>query len=572
MKSFRHFFQSNAKRVIFFALIFAVALLFALYYFGFYDISFIKRPASWNEHLPSWNEKIRGDGTETTGTDGPATEPPATEPPSTDDPGTEPPATEPPTTEPVVPPAPAADFPSVPEMQAEGYRITDAVYDGSTMVMARLPMTVPVATLLSLRKMYVQVLTPYYAEPTDEYYNIRSWKYVTELRNRPVIMPYMGYLLVDNGREIALLDSAGYQIGVYDPKALDLAYTRDKAGRPLFSRNVERTVVIPETTETDENGKTVVVSPEREMVIEEKEYYYFDTKKGKFVLSDYNDVTDNRGLYFDYPAYYGIDTANKQRRVRVTERIRTTLEGEDIHYYETLWKYNKLNDNIFKFSRAYGYSEGRAVTEYTYHLTYTTGGGKEYQYTITASLILNERGKTLFTPYRTLRYQSWYQLEWYKFPDYDTEAAVGFLYYDHGLVRARRQIVDFSSWIYNNMKLKVLFDEEVLLDTSGKVVETPTGMTVEGYSNGMLLLKNEEGRYCYYNYKMLCVTDPVYTAAEPFSEGLGVCRDASGRWGVIDTEGNVVVPFVYENISRPSSGLLVLYRDGTWTVLQKMAK
>ena len=564
MKQPSHYLTSGARRVVFFVVIFAVALLFALYYFGFYDISFIKRPASWNEHLADWGHKIRGDET----SDVP-TEPPVTEPPVTDDPGTEPAQTDPPITEPPI--IEPVEYPSVPEKQAEGYRITDAVYDAKTMTMARLPLTVGVPTLPTLRKMHTAELTPYYASENDQYYNIRSWYYKDVLKNRPAVMPYMGYILVDTGADILLLDSAGYQIGVYDPKALDLAYTRDKQGRPLFSRDVTREIVIPASESVDENGEPVTV-PSRTVTVEEKEYFYYDAEKGKYVRSDYNEQTDNRGLRFDYPAYYGIDDAGRQRRVRVTEHVRTTLAGEDIHFWETLWKYNKLNDNVFKFSRAYAYSEGRAVTEYTYDLTYTTGGGKEYNYTITAALILNEKGRTLFTPYRTLRYQSWYQIEWYKFPDYDTEEAVGFYYYDHGLIRARRQIVDFSSWIYNNMKLKVLFDEEVLLDSAGKIVPTPVGMTVEGYSNGMILMKNEEGRYCYYNYEMLCVTDPVFTDAEPFSEGLGVCRNAAGRWGVIDTDGNVVVPFAYESISRPSSGILVLYDGAEWTVLQKMTK
>lgn len=566
MKQTPHYVKSGVRRVVFFVAIFAVTVLFALYYFGFYDISFIKRPASWNEHLSDWEEKLRGDET----SDVPPTEPSQTDPPETTKPGTEPLQTEPShqTEPPVVEPI---EYPSVPEMQAAGYRITDAVYDAGTMTVARLPLTVGVPTALTLRKMRTELLTSYYASENDEYYNIKSWYYKEVYRNRPAVMPYMGYILVDTGGDIQLLDSAGYQIGVYDPKTLDLAYVRDKAGRPLFSRDVTRTVEIPASETVGEDGEPVF-SPARTLTVQEKEYFYFDEGKGQFVRSDYNELTDSRGLRFDYPAYYGIDDAGKQRRVRITEHVRTLLDGSDVHFYETLWKYNKLNDNVFKFSRAYGYSEGRAVTEYTYDLTYTTGGGKEYNYTITASLILNEKGRTLFTPYRTMRYQSWYQIEWYKFPDYDTEEAVGFYYYDHGLIRARRQIVDFSSWVYNNMKLKVLFDEEVLLDRNGKIVPVPAGMTVEGYSNGMILMKNEEGRYCYYNYEMLCVTDPVYTGAEPFSEGLGVCRNEAGLWGVIDTDGNVVVPFAYTSISRPSSGVLVLYDGAEWTVLQKMTK
>ena len=43
--------------------------------------------------------------------------------------------------------------------------------------------------------------------------------------------------------------------------------------------------------------------------------------------------------------------------------------------------------------------------------------------------------------------------------------------------------------------------------------------------------------------------------------------------GVIDMEGNIVVPFAYEYITAPSSGILTLYSyENGWRILVKTAR
>ena len=98
------------------------------------------------------------------------------------------------------------------------------------------------------------------------------------------------------------LVSFGY--GDYEP-----AYTRDLSGHALFSKDGAEAVEYYGTT----------------YEIPAKEYYYIEN--GEMVRSDYNDLTDNRGLYFDYPAYYGVSDTDINRFPNVNREITPT---EDI--------------------------------------------------------------------------------------------------------------------------------------------------------------------------------------------------------------------------------------------------
>ena len=65
----------------------------------------------------------------------------------------------------------------------------------------------------------------------------------------------------------------------------------------------------------------------------------------------------------------------------------------------------------------------------------------------------------------------------------------------------------------------------------------------------------------------------MYTYAGPFSEGLCVLGYEGGKCGMIDTEGNVVIPFVFDYISDVSGGRIALYESSIgWSVIQKMVK
>ena len=62
-----------------------------------------------------------------------------------------------------------------------------------------------------------------------------------------------------------------------------------------------------------------------------------------------------------------------------------------------------------------------------------------------------------------------------------------------------------------------------------------------------------------------------YADAKPFVGGLAQLMTDDGRWGMIDTAGNIVLPFTYDSISQNSSGVIACYREETgWSVLRVM--
>ncbi|MBQ3792119.1 MAG: hypothetical protein II797_03345, partial [Clostridia bacterium] len=372
------FFQKireNLGRILLFAALSVVALLLFLYYFGVYDLSFIERPASWNHSIsdflapftrkedPVQTSEEETSGPETTGTD-PATEPVTSSDPS--DPGEE----------------ILYNYPSVGQMQASGYALTDKVYEPGQTVLAVLNISSVRFPLFSISKKTVSEPYFIYLTAKDEKYNNRTVAYRDVQVERPVFDLYMGYILKDNAGSIAVMNNAGETILYFKADEYLPAYTRDKAGRALFYKTVEKTVTIPEREVLQEDGVTYVTEPARDYVYQAKEYYFINEAKKRFDLSTYVDETDNRGLYFDYPAYYGTGDGSIRREVQVVERFYTDLEGNDNREVLLTWRFRNKTGNLF--SRAYEYSEGRAVAEYTYTLERTNSAGETTEYTITA--------------------------------------------------------------------------------------------------------------------------------------------------------------------------------------------
>ncbi len=112
--------------------------------------------------------------------------------------------------------------------------------------------------------------------------------------------------------------------------------------------------------------------------------------------------------------------------------------------------------------------------------------------------------------------------------------------------------------------------ETLVLTEDNQIFHLPRDFELVCYTDGVFLLKKGD-KYGFLDYTGRWIADPVYTAAEPFCEGLAVVTDASGKSGVIDTAGNVVIACEFERIEGASGGVLALYRDGEWTLLVKKA-
>ncbi|MBO7405681.1 MAG: hypothetical protein J6V24_12020, partial [Clostridia bacterium] len=96
---------------------------------------------------------------------------------------------------------------------------------------------------------------------------------------RPVVECYMGYLLIQDEDRIVICSSSGEPLSAYEPTRYNLAYARDREGIPLFQR-------------AGLSGETL--------------YFYLSEDGQNFIASDYDPLVDDRGLHFDYPATWGV--------------------------------------------------------------------------------------------------------------------------------------------------------------------------------------------------------------------------------------------------------------------------
>ena len=355
-------------------------------------------------------------------------------------------------------------------------------------------------------------------EPVYEYY----------LAKKPAVLLYMGYIIVETDREntVNIYSSEGKALGSYDETKIKPAYCRDTSNRPLF--------------------------------IYKDAYYYLDAKNKRFVESDYNPKTDSRGVRFDYTPDYGkSDTARKfiykTEVVNVYEPIDGSFddEGNQLAYV--------IPTTIYRFALAN--TNGTAITNYDYYGAYPFHEGRAAVVDADGFLYYINRNGAVAIRTGVIRRDKRLSRSVYDFymePLTDGEESIGFLYFEHGITRARVLSLDYYNY-FTNKKMSVINDTDIMIYTNGKEFEIPSGYDVIAYSSGMILLKHN-GKYGYMSYTGAWVVQPTLSYAEPFYEGLAVIGDGRGNYALIDTEGNFVIPYgVFSYISNASTGVIAAY-------------
>jgi hypothetical protein len=239
--------------------------------------------------------------------------------------------------------------------------------------------------------------------------------------------------------------------------------------------------------------------------------------------------------------------------------VTVALDGTETTEESILWAYG-FNPNwrrtTFRFKTALDFSENlAAVTEEDGKLFY-----------------IGPYGYVTFYTERQYYYSEWYVQEYLLPPLSAGPESIGFYYYDHGLVRARRQVIDYAAMHYRDV-FRVAVDEDFMMDKNGKEFPLPEGYDIVSYSDGVILL-TRDGKYGYMDYTGAWIAQPIYDYAQPFYEGLAVVGFGEGDRLMIDTAGNIVIPMgAYDYISNASSGVIAAWRDGHgWDILHKMAK
>lgn len=408
-----------------------------------------------------------------------------------------------------VPPAEdadAADVVSVPQV------VTGEFIPGET-TLGKLTFAFQLPDTYSLRKRRGE--SEVVKRPSDD----GEWyvETVAAREDRPAVELYMGYILIDNGKELSLIASDATPLSAIDERVYYPAYVRDRYDRPLFYRK----------------------SAEGEIL-----YFYMDTDGKNFVSTEYDEVAEGRGLQFDYPASYGkSDSGVTTNKNGVTGRMAYVMRGIGML-------------TMYDFTRAYGYSEGYAAV--------TSAANRNGLY------FLDAEGKRAFDTWEYYFNEHGRDVYGNLMPPLTKGIEqIGSYYFDHGLVRVRRQVIDAYNWAYVR-RVRTVLEEDLLLRTDGSVHELPAGYKLEGYSDGMILL-SKNGRYGFIDYTGEWIAQPIFADATPFVCGLATLTTEDGRVGMIDTEGNIVLQFTYDAISQVSDGLIATYRkENGWTVLKMM--
>ncbi len=361
-------------------------------------------------------------------------------------------------------------------VMSDEYKASEDIYDADSMKILRITsLTLPDSDNENDTMTRKRYFTSYNGRE-------RSFSSQNVIELRRAVDVYMGMIVVSDQGKLTFYNGNGELLYVYEgEEELVFAYERDGEDRPLF--------------------------------ILDGKYYYIDTDEKELKRSDY-DARDSRGLYYNYPSYFG----------KSEGQFTVFRSGSQYGVLKT--DGSKLRNAIYE--EAYNYSEGRGLVIYKGDVCY-----------------MNEKGKVVI--------ENKVKLEKMTPVGSRDEGGIGGLYFDGGYVRIRKT--------YKDIHDKVIDDIDVLIDTSGAEFPLPTGYNLVSYSNQRILL-SKNGYYGFYATKGAWIADAVYNYASPYYEGLAVVGKGAKR-GVIDLDGNFVIPLSYSYISVCSGGVMICYSADT---------
>ncbi len=433
-----------------------------------------------------------------------------------------------------------SEIPLCSELLSEGFDYVGEYGDESALGKMVFSFKLPESAHYS-RRIYKQqiVITP--EDDGDPYLYVKD-----TAEYRPAVELYMGYILVDSGDDVIIVSGDGVPLSRFEYGRYAAAYARDSEGRPLFSREVD--------------GVT--------------RYYALSEDGKKFIQSDYNPDVDYVGLSFDYPeGWFDSDSTSVKVVSNLPESDEKDGDGTDDSdpvsanaslSEEILFGYvtptGKLTE--VKYAHAYAFRENRGVA------VSASGRGE--------LIIIDENGREAFSTTETyMNEHGRYETVYYMPPITTGIESMGHLYYDNGLLRVRRQVIDYYNYTVRRI-VTVDSEEDVLLRTDGTEYSLPAGYELEGYSEGCIILKGSGygGKYGVMTVEGSWIVQPIFDSISPYVGGLSVAGfdDGSGmRYGLIDRNGGIVLPFTYDRIQTCSGGLVCAYREENgWSVFKVM--
>lgn len=511
-------------RILFIILMVFIILAFILYKQGYYDISFIPRES---EEVMSDNYTVTSSGeTYISDTESPVADNIETEQPVNNE--TAPNQTQDSNID--IYKEAVSKIDDSKNYLTNGWSVTENVYKNNSHKIVSFKLPLEIENKYSYRNILIE----------EEIYNEEtSGKETVQLSSTlPVIRSYMGFLIINNPDGTNSIYNPIKNIINRNLSGLYTAGIRDTSGNPVF--------------------------------IYDSNYHIIGTDNRMYPVDI--DLAFVPGLHGNYPGNYG--TVNSGLYIFFEERTVSRLinaqqveaAAERGQYIEPIYVDEK--------SRLYGYKNEKGTivipAKYYYAYNFSDNGLAVVAdrnraisvINIYGNIIINVQNQTLRIPELSSRtiYDGYY------LPNEFSMNKRGMLYFDNGLLRIRRAITD-----YNTLE-SVLRENDVLVKPDGTVFEIPVGYEIVYYSDGVAVLKNGDYYGCFSNQSKW-IAQPIYTYAGMFNEGLAVLGMGNGKKGVIDTKGTVVIPFVFDEISDISGGIIAAYEESNgWSIYMKITK
>lgn len=374
------------------------------------------------------------------------------------------------------------------------------------------------------------------------------------------LSPYMGYVIYDDGKNVSLLGINGV-VSVAGINKLGLTYLRDSYGRPLFSLGDKYYYVVDNSNEMIEVSADPNYAPSLLYDRRAADYfetgslrrYYAETVEPHKFNADGEDITDEVDHILSEAAKDGKDVTDPE--------VYAKLKIPD-YTYELV--------PVIRWGYVNEYGSIVIPAQYNFASEFDANGYAVVAERWGVAKVINSRGSTVISLNSRVSYPEERSRrpvqENYYLPDSFGLESIGMFAFDHGMIRLRYIQYDYKK------ETEIVRDRDVLVYEDGSLFPIPSDYSLRGYSCGVLLLE-KNGKYGFMDYTGKWIAQPIYTYAQPFIEGLAVIGFEDGKKGMIDTDGNIIMPFRYDYLSNLSSGVFTAFTKAEgWTIFNKLSK
>ena len=370
----------------------------------------------------------------------------------------------------------------------------------------------------------------------------------TESGDLPLFIGYNGYIIYQ-GKHSEVYSSNGKLVADNIGNAVP-AYFCDKSGRPLFIQNDAYYVL--------EKGKLEKVDPEG--FEQSPDYSVVQKKAADSMPVLYSEQAEVLKVTNEDEVKY-----NSAERQRLRDKAYSESDidillplidpiTEKTTEYRFGYRFSEEESTGAVYKRGYPFSStGLAVVE--------TGDGSYCAISADGKVVLDPSDNfdvRVDGAYDTLE-------EIWALPDTFGEESLGMTSFDkNGYLRVRRVVR------YRYDKSRIVLEEQALVNMKGEYIQIPEKFSLRNYSCGVMMLERD-GKFGFMTTAGNFIVDPECVSARPFIGGTAVVSYGEGRTGMVDTEGNTVIPPVFDYISDNCGGIVTAYRGGSgWTVFEVM--